>query len=201
MIHTGEKPHACEHCEKRFRLKHSLNLHKLKHHAEDSVTSSLNTYKCCVCGRQDFVNITSLLAHRNSLHKNIPFDKEKEKPFGCGVCHKPYFLKGQAMVCAILGHDPTELRRAMFKIKCPECPEERFGYHNYSYMVNHWIKEHPEKPVPAKYVTYATNDSLPSVVINKEKAAEIRENGPALAYDFTLVIGKFFGQQKVLQLQ
>ncbi|CAL8111528.1 unnamed protein product [Orchesella dallaii] len=177
-MHTGERKYECDVCGQRFRIPHGLKLHRVRHTMKET---NQKRFKCRYCGR-NYMAFSELNNHRHKRHRNIPIpdNREIEKPFGCGICGKPFYLQEQAMVCAILAHDPTTLYNAMFKHKCPECPEERFGFHNLLTLRKHWQDEHPHQSLPVELrrgMYQEVKDTLPSVTIDKKKSRDIRENG------------------------
>ncbi len=185
LLHTGEKPHSCETCDRKFRTTGELSYHiKQSHLKTQLLSNSLKLFKCRVCGKNDFVFFRDLRQHRYGVHRNIPYESEKEKPFACGICGKPHFLREGALICAVLGHDAGSLRKDMFKIKCPECPEEEvFGYHNVLALRRHWGREHGDKTLPARFRVGMNGDKelkdeLPNCRIDKAKRQLIQMNGP-----------------------
>ncbi|CAL8111526.1 unnamed protein product [Orchesella dallaii] len=189
-MHTGERKYECDLCGQRFRMPQGLKFHRLRHTMKET---NQKRFKCRYCGLK-FMAYTDLNTHRHKTHRNIPIgdNREIEKPFGCGICGKPFYLQEQAMVCAILAHDPTTLYNAMFKYKCPECPEGNLGFHNLIALRRHWQDEHPHQSLPVELrrgMYQEVKDTLPSVTIDKEMARDIRENGTNAKFEYPLVVG------------
>lgn len=184
-VHTGEKPHSCPKCNLKFRLKGSLRRHiKIYHLKDEILQNKLKLFKCRICGKEDFVYYSALRNHWDSHHGENVFKNEDMKPFACGICGKPYYLREGALICGLLGHDPTKFRKEMFKFKCPECPdEELFRFYNLSILRQHWYDKHPGKKLPGKYRAghipeNCENVTLPKCKIDKLKMKEIKANGP-----------------------
>nr|CAD7571071.1 unnamed protein product [Timema californicum] len=76
--HTGEKPHACDVCDKAFSTKSSLNTHKRIHSGE-------KPHICQLCGKK-FTASSNLYYHRMT--------HIKEKPHKCPVCPKSFPTPG-----------------------------------------------------------------------------------------------------------
>ncbi|CAK88913.1 unnamed protein product (macronuclear) [Paramecium tetraurelia] len=74
MIHTGEKPYECAQCQQRFRQYSSLQKHQRTH-------SGAKPYECEEC-KQAFSQISNLKRHQRK-HSN-------EKPFKCEECGKQF---------------------------------------------------------------------------------------------------------------
>lgn len=189
--HTGEKSFNCSTCGNKFRTLALLKHHELSHGRYKK--NGLGRFKCRVCGKES-VRFNEFAGHWRKAHKHIPFDSETAKLFGCGICGKPYYLRELAVVCALLGHNPERLHKAMFKYKCPECPD-LFGFHHRSVFKKHWAAKHAEKELPPKYRANLYADAvmgeppLPKHSIDKKKAEEIRENGPPkIKYEFPLFV-------------
>lgn len=149
----------------------------------DIKSNPLKLYKCRVCGKNDFTNITGLRQHRRKTHSHIPYETEKEMAFACGICGKPWFLREEAIICAALRHNPESLQKSMFKIKCPECPDEMLGFRNLRVLRDHWSKEHKEKflPVIFRRMLYddpnGKEDKLPKCTMDVKTAQNWRDNG------------------------
>ena len=71
---TGEKPHECQLCNKRFSSTSNLKTHMRLH-------SGQKPYVCDVCPSR-FTQFVHLKLHKR-LHTN-------ERPFTCETCHKKY---------------------------------------------------------------------------------------------------------------
>lgn len=73
-IHTGEKPHTCNVCNKKFAWSSILVTHMWIHTGEKS-------YTCNVCNRQ-FSKSSNLVTHMR-IHTG-------EKPYTCNVCNEQF---------------------------------------------------------------------------------------------------------------
>ena len=71
---TGEKPHECQLCNKRFSSTSNLKTHMRLH-------SGQKPYVCDICPSR-FTQFVHLKLHKR-LHTN-------ERPFTCETCHKKY---------------------------------------------------------------------------------------------------------------
>ena len=73
-IHSGERPHKCEDCDKAFISRSALTRHRVKH------TGKIG-YWCEVCGK-GFTRWSSL-----STHKLVHTD---ERPYQCDECDRAF---------------------------------------------------------------------------------------------------------------
>lgn len=77
LMHTGEKPHKCSHCEKRFAQKTDLNRHAITHAANYD-------FHCTLCGR-GFPDAESAAKHEKRCNT---------KRYVCDICNYMTFSVG-----------------------------------------------------------------------------------------------------------
>lgn len=100
LVHTGERPHACNVCSSRFTTPGDLRRHMVIHTGE-------KPYKCDVCDAR-FTQSGSLKGH-SRLHPG-------EKPHKCGEC-------SESFVAAVLLKAHMRFHSATQRFKCTHCDE------------------------------------------------------------------------------
>ncbi|CAH0548810.1 unnamed protein product [Brassicogethes aeneus] len=104
-LHTFEKPYACDICDAKFSLSHSLLVHKRRHNDD-------RRYVCTYCGKK-FLCSTDLV-HHNKIHLN-------KREYKCVPCNKSFNTISVLQIHKKCVHTPSEL----WKHVCSYC-ERRF---------------------------------------------------------------------------
>lgn len=71
MIHTGQKPHKCNECGRRFIQKVDYDAHMRRKHTGE------RPYECKVCNKS-FIEFSVLHRHRKSRSHQIAIDSVKK---------------------------------------------------------------------------------------------------------------------------
>ncbi|XP_055541396.1 zinc finger and SCAN domain-containing protein 2-like isoform X2 [Wyeomyia smithii] len=140
-IHSGERPFACPHCTKSFRISQGLSRHV------HDVHEKLRSYRCDICGNS-FGNKRNLTEHRylHSNERNYACDRceksfkqkaalfvhkrshEEKRPFVCPVCSSSFYTRSKLKL-----HETTHsLERDHV---CSECGQDFRSKHN---LNRHW---------------------------------------------------------------
>ncbi|XP_053663032.1 uncharacterized protein LOC128712162 [Anopheles marshallii] len=104
-LHSGEKPYKCEECGHHFRQWGDLKYHKISKHSNEKI------HKCEFCGK-DFARRYSLVLHTR-IHTN-------EKNFVCEYCNKAFrassYLQSHRMIHT--GEKPHQCTICDKKFRC-----------------------------------------------------------------------------------
>ncbi|XP_075207069.1 uncharacterized protein LOC142312076 [Anomaloglossus baeobatrachus] len=174
--HTGEKPHSCSECGKRFKQKSDLVRHHRTH-------GGLKPYSCSECGRC-YINRSHLLRHQKSHSGEKPFSCSQcgkcfnqksylvrhqrshtgEKPFSCSECGKCFIQKS-----SLITHHRIHTGEKPFS--CSECGK---CFSIKSSLVKHLRIHTGEKPyfcsACGKYFTRKSN------LASHEKNSHVKKN-------------------------
>ncbi|KAE8737709.1 hypothetical protein FOCC_FOCC016824 [Frankliniella occidentalis] len=104
--HTGEKPHQCTVCRKRFKSGCALKEHLFYHHADSG------PYECSRCHK--FFRFPSHLISHLAQHVCTP-------PFGCPLCHKPQGDK-RVLYHHLKEHVPLKAEQPPYQTQPPPTP-------------------------------------------------------------------------------
>lgn len=117
---TSERPHSCDVCGKKFKVRSVLTRHMKTHTGE-------KPYRCGVCGKS-FIQRSYLHTHMNS--------HAEQKPYTCGFCGKGFTQLGNMNV-------HTRIHTGERPHRCGECGK---NFREKADLVKHRIIHSGEKP-------------------------------------------------------
>ncbi|XP_028170706.1 zinc finger protein 300-like [Ostrinia nubilalis] len=125
-VHTKDRPHACDQCDKRFRSKLSLVQHKRQVHDKEK------THLCQFCSKSFFKKY-HLQVHLRS--------HTKEKPYECKQCGKSF-----SSSTILKNHSYTHAAEKTFRCTLCDMSFVRSGY-----LRAHMLSHTREKRYPCNY--------------------------------------------------
>uniref|UniRef100_A0A670HKZ5 Uncharacterized protein n=1 Tax=Podarcis muralis TaxID=64176 RepID=A0A670HKZ5_PODMU len=118
--HTGERPYRCSHCEKSFIQRSTLIVH-------ERTCTGERPYRCSDCGKS--FNERSVLVKHKRTHTG-------KRPYKCADCEKSY-----KQLSALAAHERTHTGERPYK--CPECGK---SFTRSSFLITHKRTHTGEKP-------------------------------------------------------
>uniref|UniRef100_A0A3P9DSX1 Zinc finger protein 2 homolog n=1 Tax=Maylandia zebra TaxID=106582 RepID=A0A3P9DSX1_9CICH len=121
MTHSGERPHSCKICGRRFKLPGTLRQHEKIH------TNRERSYLCDICCKM-FLTSAQLEIHMR-IHTN-------EKPYHCSECGKGFSTKG-----------PLTVHKRVHSGETPyHCPDCGWSFKRKTNLDNHLVLHSGIKP-------------------------------------------------------
>ncbi|XP_025837539.1 zinc finger protein 260-like [Agrilus planipennis] len=175
IVHTDpdEWRYICQHCDKKFPIKSSLDQHVMRHH-----TNASDTYICYHCN-ESFDSRVLIIAHIKSKHSKTSQQRSKE----CHVCNKMYInqvvLENHLRKEHNIGS--TVLTKRPKQFPCEKCGKKYTTVYvlNIHSQVCDGIKRHSKKKEQKEGATKSDDDDSRDDEDNIEDSKQSNEENKA----------------------